>query len=194
MHADSPDPPVSHWFNLLKQGNTAAMEGLWRYYEPRLMELARMRLRWASKTVADEDDLVVSVFQSLWKGTQDGRFSSLLHRHELWAMLAHITWQKAIDRDRKEKTKKRGEGRKHEELVADEIRELRPSPEMEAELKDELKHLMELLPDEMHRLVALRMQGYLNEEIAAELGVAIRTVERRLRTVRKIWGESLNQS
>lgn len=194
MNGDSPDPPISHWLAKLKDGDGAAIEGLWRYYEPRLLELARTRLLWASKAVADEDDLVVSVFESFWKGTQNGKFSGLFHRHELWAMLVHITCQKAIDRNRKDKTKKRGGDRKHEELLADEVRELRPTPETEAEMKDQLRHLLELLPDELTcRVAVLRMQGHLNEEIAAELNIAVRTVERRLGMIRDIWRKRMNQ-
>jgi DNA-directed RNA polymerase specialized sigma24 family protein len=35
--------------------------------------------------------------------------------------------------------------------------------------------------------VALSMEGYGNEEIAARLGYGLRTVERRLRLIRSIW-------
>jgi DNA-directed RNA polymerase specialized sigma24 family protein len=54
-------------------------------------------------------------------------------------------------------------------------------------------HLLELLDDPQLedlklRLVALmKMQGYTNVEIAAKLGCALRSVERKLRLIRTQW-------
>ena len=54
-----------------------------------------------------------------------------------------------------------------------------------------LVHTQSLVPvvsERRLRLVALRkMEGYTNEEVAAQVGCAPATVERRLRLIRKRW-------
>ena len=45
-----------------------------------------------------------------------------------------------------------------------------------------------MLPDEdMRRLALLKMEGYSNKEAAKALESGLRTVERRLRLIRKLW-------
>ena len=53
---------------------------------------------------------------------------------------------------------------------------------------DRACRLLERLDSPGLRDVALRkVEGYGNEEIAAQLGCGLRTVERRLRLIRSIW-------
>jgi DNA-directed RNA polymerase specialized sigma24 family protein len=47
---------------------------------------------------------------------------------------------------------------------------------------------LDKLPNSEYRAIALwKMQGHPNEEIAARLGCAVATVERRLRVIRRLW-------
>ena len=53
---------------------------------------------------------------------------------------------------------------------------------------EECGRLLERLDNPELRSVALRkVEGYTTEEIAAQLGCGLRTVERRLRLIRSIW-------
>jgi DNA-directed RNA polymerase specialized sigma24 family protein len=57
-------------------------------------------------------------------------------------------------------------------------------------IAEETAHRLDSLPDPTLREVArLRMEGQTNEEIAARLGCVVRTVERKLEVVRKLWNE-----
>jgi DNA-directed RNA polymerase specialized sigma24 family protein len=63
-----------------------------------------------------------------------------------------------------------------------------PTPEFAAEVAEECQRLLDRLDDDGMRAIALRkMGGDTNDEIAARLGCAPRTVERRLRLIRRIW-------
>jgi DNA-directed RNA polymerase specialized sigma24 family protein len=47
--------------------------------------------------------------------------------------------------------------------------------------------LLERLDSELRNVALRKVEGYSNEEIAAQLGCGLRTVERRLRLIRGIW-------
>jgi DNA-directed RNA polymerase specialized sigma24 family protein len=64
-----------------------------------------------------------------------------------------------------------------------------PTPAFAAQAAEELRRLLDRLEDPDLRAIALwRMEGYTTDEIAARLGCVPRTVERRLRVIRTLWG------
>ena len=63
-----------------------------------------------------------------------------------------------------------------------------PDPATAAEVAEEYTRLLERLNDPTLRRIAVwKMEGHTNEDIAARLGCALATVERRLRLIRKTW-------
>ena len=65
-----------------------------------------------------------------------------------------------------------------------------PDPAFAAEVAEELENRLGMLADDELRVIAVRkMEGYTNQEIAAELGCSLVTVERRLRLIRIEWSE-----
>ena len=57
-----------------------------------------------------------------------------------------------------------------------------------AMVEEEFSGLLDLLPDEELRQVALwKLEGYTNAEIASEIGRHERSVERKLQIIRGIW-------
>jgi DNA-directed RNA polymerase specialized sigma24 family protein len=63
-----------------------------------------------------------------------------------------------------------------------------PSPEFALQVAEQCRRLLDGLEDETLRTVALRkMEGYSNDEIAAQLECAPRTVTRKLRRIRVLW-------
>jgi DNA-directed RNA polymerase specialized sigma24 family protein len=110
-----------------------------------------------------------------------------------------IARRKAIDYIRGEKRQKRGDGKVHGESVlvkvtADDlgqIRDQRITGEQKVILEEERKHLFEELEDETLQQVATwKIEGFTNTEIAERLGVCTRTVERKLRLIRRIWSHA----
>ena len=65
-------------------------------------------------------------------------------------------------------------------------------PDAAALAAEQFGLLLNSLKDEQLRRIALaKMEGYGNEEIAESLGTSLRTVERRLATIRQTWEETL---
>ena len=63
-----------------------------------------------------------------------------------------------------------------------------PTPAFAAQAAEQYQSLLALLGDDELRSIAVwKMEGLTNQEIAARLGCAIPTVERRLRLIRKTW-------
>ncbi len=184
---------MTQWISALKQGDQAAASGLWASYFPRLVGLARARLRDVPRRIADEEDVALSAFDSFCRRAQAGNFRSLHDRNDLWQILALITVRKAIDLRNYEGRRSRtaGQVRSLTDLTREVLETIggdEPTPELAAQLAEEFQRLMEQLGDSTLRSVALfKLQGYTNGEIAARLGCAIATVERKLARIRGMW-------
>ena len=95
----------------LRAGNHEAAQPLWERYYPRLVGLARERLRGTPRRAADEEDVALSAFDSFCRGVEQGRFPDLKDRDGLWALLVLITVRKAADLVQYNRRDRRGGGR-----------------------------------------------------------------------------------
>jgi DNA-directed RNA polymerase specialized sigma24 family protein len=66
-----------------------------------------------------------------------------------------------------------------------------PTPELAAEVADLSQYLLKLLPEtDLQQLVLLKLEGHTNEEVAEQMSVTRRTVQRKLERIRRLWLES----
>jgi RNA polymerase sigma factor (sigma-70 family) len=185
---------------LLPTGDPAAAQQLWERYFHELVRLARQRLRGTPRRAADEEDVALSAFDSFCRGAAGGRFPQLQDRDDLWQVLMVVTARKAIDLVQHERRQKRGGGqvldeaaygrstRSAEPAGFDRVVGREPTPAFAAQVADELERLLAGLADDQLRSIALlKLEGYTNEEIGAQLGCAVRTVRRRLQLIRDAW-------
>lgn len=196
------DGTVTYWIGQLKAGESLAAQKIWEGYFAKLVLLARARLRGAQRRVADEEDVALSAFDSFCRGAEANRFPRLEDRDDLWQLLLMITARKAIDLRQREKRLRRGGGAVHvgtghepeERQLLEQIVGREPTPAYAAQVADETQRLLGSIDDVSLRQVALwKMEGYTSEEIAQRLGVATRTVERRLRLLRSLlWSQMDN--
>jgi DNA-directed RNA polymerase specialized sigma24 family protein len=195
---------VTQWVCQLQAGDRAAAQKLWERYFQQLVRLARRKLRGTPRQAADEEDVALSAFDSFYRAAEAGRFPRLSDRDDLWQLLIIITDRKAADlaqhvrRQKRDYRKERPEGeRPNLDSAGDqpgqaEFTSREPDPGFAAEVAEECRRLLGLLPDMELRTVALRkMEGYTSEEIAEDLGRSLATVERRLALIRGIWKKEL---
>ena len=190
------DPSITHWFRLLQNGELDAAQPLWEHYFTRLQGLARKLLQGRRFAVADAEDVALSAFHSLSQGLRRGRFPQLKDRDNLWTLLVVITARKVSHLVRDQRCKKRGgdllsadlESQELEQIITTEL-----TPEFVVQSTEECQRLLESLGSkELAEIALLKMEGYLNQEIADRCQCALRTIDRKLRLIRIAWKNSLN--
>jgi DNA-directed RNA polymerase specialized sigma24 family protein len=185
----------------VKAGEHEAARLLWQRYYPRLVGLARKKLRAAPRRVADEEDAALSAFNSFCRRAAQGRFPDLKDRDGLWALLVVLTAHKAADQVKYLRREKRGGGQVRGDSALgpaddsgaggfDDVEGDEPTPEEAAILAEEVESLLGRLRDPALRRVAVwKLEGYTNAEIAERQGCSLPTVERRLAIVRRLLKE-----
>jgi RNA polymerase sigma factor (sigma-70 family) len=187
------DGSVTTWIHALTRGEDDVAQHLWERYFQRMVELARHKLRAASSRAADEEDVALSAFHSFCQAASERRFPRLTNRDDLWQVLVMLTARKAIDQRKYETRAKRSEAatKPLDEVALDTVVGTDPDPAFAALVADEFRSLLAKLDDDQLRLVALRkLEGFSNEEIAAEMNCTVRTVGRRLALIRDLWEEN----
>jgi RNA polymerase sigma factor (sigma-70 family) len=192
----SAEGSVTHWLGPIKNGEAVAAQKLWEAYFCRLVALARQRLGNRARAAADEEDVALSALNSFFEGAAQGRFPQLNDRDGLWRLLVHITARKATDQINHERRKKRrpdsvvqiwadGADSEGEERLVQVVGN-EPTPAFAAQLAEDLERLLQSLNSRELRSVAVwKMEGYSNAEIAEKLRCVERSVERKLRLIRK---------
>jgi len=183
----------------LRTQDQSAAQNLYQRYLERLIGLARKKLGALPRRVADEEDVAHVTLNSFFAGVRDGRFPKLNDRNDLWQILVMLTERKAIDQMRLQLSKKRGleigesalacgDGEVSHGAGMEQVVDREPSPELAAELAEQIRVRMEQLEDPLVRQIAVwKMEGRTNPEIARRLGCVTRTVERRLEFIRRVW-------
>ncbi len=196
------DDSITRLIDRLKANDPDAAQQLWARYFDKIVEVARKRLGAVPRRVADEEDVALSVFQSLCEGAAGGRFDLLNDRDDLWRLLLTITRHKSADQIRRQARQKRGGGEVRGESVfaagandgelpgMNEIVGQEPTPEFLALVADECRRLlMDLGDDSLRQVAQLKLEGFTNEEIAERLDISVRTVERKLKLIREDWAQ-----
>ena len=183
---------VTRWIELVKAGDSTAANQLWQHYSDRLVRAVRAKLYGRERAVSDEEDIVLSVFDSFYDAAQLGRFPDLADRDELWRLLMRMSARKVVDKRRSEGRKRRGgefqafsldagdEGELFE-LTADE-----PSPEMVLMMEESVEQFFSHLGvGQLRDLAVAKLEGYSNAELAQRFACSERTIERRLHLIRE---------
>lgn len=190
---------VSLWLQDLRHGEDSAIGKVWGRYFQKLVRLAQRHLRNSEKRVEDEEDVALSVLQSLCAGAVNDRFDYVGNREELWVLLATMTHRKCVNRIRRNVALKRGGGKVVGEadlasgqssgsFTMDDLKSAEPTAESLAILQEDYEQLMSSLRnDEMRRIAAFRMDGYSTAEIAEQVKLSERSVRRKLSLIRDTW-------
>jgi RNA polymerase sigma factor (sigma-70 family) len=192
-----PEGSVTQQIGKLKTGDHAAAFELWRRYFQRLVDVARRRLQPHPRGLNDEEDVALAAFAAFCRHAEQGGMPEVRDRDDLWRVLVTLTVRSAIDEVRRANRQKRGGAARAEgtgggvqsaEGDPDRLASPEPTPEFLAQVAEECQRLISCLDDETLRSIAQwKTEGYTNEEIGARLGVAVRTVERKLQAIREQW-------
>lgn len=184
---------VSHWIHLVKTGDSAAATHIWQHYFDRLVRSVRARLYGQNRAVSDEEDIVLSVFDSFYNAAENGRFPDLSDRDDLWRLLLRMAARKVVDKRRHDLRQRRGGNvRLHsldqagdDEKVI-EVIGVEPSPEMVLMMQESMEQLFSHLGvGQLRDLAGAKLEGYSNAELAQRFGCSERTIERRLNLIRE---------
>jgi DNA-directed RNA polymerase specialized sigma24 family protein len=178
---------ISHWLDRVREGDPRGAHELWERYYAHMVRLARARLG-GVPAVDDAEDVALSAFASFCRRAGDGQFPVLADRDDLWRLLVVITARKAGRVLRGVARQKRGGDRDREAVEPDELIGATDEPGFVAQCAEECRTLLARLGDpELARLAVRKMEGFTNDELAAEFECAPRTVERKLQLIRRIW-------
>jgi RNA polymerase sigma factor (sigma-70 family) len=183
----------------LQEGDQDAARLLWKRYYPRMVALARQKLKGSPPRMADEEDAALSAFNSFCRRAEQGHFPDLKDRDGLWALLVVLTARKAADLLRDHHRQKRGGGQVHGDSAVrlaeddsspggfDNLASDDPTPDEAALLAEEVETLLARLCDpQLRQLAVWKLEGYTNAEIATRLDCSEPTVRRRLAIIRRL--------
>jgi DNA-directed RNA polymerase specialized sigma24 family protein len=192
----TPAESVTLWIDQLKAGDAVAAQRLWEAYFQRMVDLARRKLEGAARAAADEEDVALSAFKSFCQQARQGRFTQLLDQDNLWPLLMAITAHKSVDLIRRENRQKRGGSGQADKpaplaVSLSDVISREPTPEFTAELSDRLERLLSRLDGsgdgDLRQIALLKLEGYSNGEVAQRLDCVVRTVERKLQLIARLW-------
>ncbi|MGE0761006.1 MAG: ECF-type sigma factor [Pirellulaceae bacterium] len=176
----------------LRAGTDEAAQSIWDRYFPDLVRLAGQKLVGQRRQAADEEDVAISVMESFFRAAREGRFPDLRDRDGIWRLLAKMTHRKAVDLIRKNAARPIvGESALTATLDGSHPMasqpSSQPSPDVLALVADEIRHLIDILPDRYREVALHKLECLTVPEIARACGVHVSTIERRLRIIRGLW-------
>ena len=153
-----------------------------------------------SLRVFDEEDVALSALNSFFRGRAEGRFNDLAGDDEMWRLLVTIAARKITAQRRKQLAAKRGGGDVRGESVfigvgdsaiapgLAQIMDTSKMPESTDAIVESCRELLEALPNQQLRATALmRMEGYSNKDISAELECSVARTKQRIVQIKKLW-------
>ncbi len=186
----------------LQKGDAHAATRHWKHFYKRLISATRNRIIDTARRVADEDDVVNTVFGLCFHATREGKYPDLQDRYSLWGFLLSVSEKQLINLNRDHTRQKRGGGKTRGESVfmnplnpdrrgIEDIVGAEPTPEFAAMVAEQSEVLLSQLDESQRRVATLKMAGFQNSEIAESLEVSISTIERKLSLIREVWREAV---
>ena len=195
--------PVTEWLEDLRAADQTAATKLWRHFFEALQKKAIAKLDAHSRPAYDEEDAVLSAFNSFCIGLAAGRFPDLQDRSSLLALLLTITGRKVSQRHRYDRRQSRDIRRTLNETIFEraerwgpgidlqQMETCEPNPEFVVAFTDTCETFLSNFDDpKIRKIVTMRIEGYNDREIAKQLNCARSTVQRKLEIIRRK-GQSL---
>lgn len=195
--ADQAPRSITILFQQLRDGDPDSANRLWERFFERLVSFARSQMQHANRRVSDEEDIACGVMTALCCSADLQQLPKIDNREDLWHLLLAWTRHDIVDHLRKENRLKRGGGRVRGDSVfaaspegSADVIDSSPAPDVVAEMQEQYERLLERLPDDLLRSLAVdKMRGATNAQLAEKHHVSTRTIERKLELIRKFWSQ-----
>lgn len=192
---NAPPQSITILFQQLREGDADSAGRLWDRFFERLVRYAQSEMKHMNRRVSDEEDIACGVMTALCNLADRKKLPNIDNRHDLWHLLLSWTRHDIIDQVRKDNRVKRGGGNVRGDSVlsdgvmgAARVIDSAPTPDLVAEMQEQYRRLLDCLPDELLRTLAVeKMHGTTNARLAKQLDLSTRTIERKLELIRKFW-------
>lgn len=174
----------------IRSGDEVAASELYERYAARIFGLVKSQMADILRSQTEPEDIVQSVFKSVFRGMNAGRYDAP-DAGTLWHLMAVIAVHK-VRRNASRRTRERRDVRR-QEYVADFDQALASNGHSLAEMETAMSEIIECLQPAECDAVVLRVSGYGIEEIALQLNKSRRTVERLLQHARRTLTQELCQ-
>ncbi len=170
----------------VRSGDEQAATELYRRYAARVFGLVQAQMGDFLRTRTDPEDIVQSVFKSIFRGMSSGGYDAP-DGGSLWQLMAVIAVNK-VRRNASRQSASKRDARKTECLPSEDFATAEPSL---SEIEVAITESIECLESSEREIVWLRVRGYSVEDIADRLGKSRRTVERLLQHARRTLAHEL---
>jgi DNA-directed RNA polymerase specialized sigma24 family protein len=182
---------ITALFREVRAGDSLAARRLWERYFPRLHQLARKILSGRELPLGAEDAVQTAFFRFL-RRVECNQVSTNANRDDLWRILSMLTAQLASKQRRGELAQKRGRGHVQREsdlspLEGEATLDMLLGTVTPPECDLVCVELLEMLEPDLREIALLRLASYTNAEIKDITGRPLRSIERRLTIIRKVW-------
>jgi DNA-directed RNA polymerase specialized sigma24 family protein len=170
---------------------------IWERFSTRLQSLVRRHLDNRIRRREDEQDVLQSMYASFCAGQLEGNCTPS-SREELWKLLVRITMCKVVNTAhrhmaaRRDVRRERPEPKAHKagdslfpRWMLEYVDRAQPSPEEKLIVLEEIKRLLQALPEELRSIVIWKLEGFTNADIASKMGRTVRSVELKMQLIRK---------
>ena len=170
----------------------AAATAIVQRYFTQLENVVRQRLSPRLHARVDAEDLALMTFQSFCLRLANGKFEQD-DRQDFWRLLVRM----ALNKTRREVAAQLAQKRdaRRDSSIDDggiffELLDQRtPTPEETVVMAEEMARLLDRLPADIRVIAVWKFEGHTNEEIAAKLSYTVRTIERKVKLIRKRWSD-----
>lgn len=175
---------------MVRDGDEAAAEVLYDRYARRVFGLVRSKLGSRLGAMTEPEDIVQSVFKSMFRGMQSGNYDAP-PGSTLWNLLAVIAVRKLSNKANHHAAQRRDASRNvsldDEHDGVESAIDAASAEFLELCIRESL----DLLRPIHRKILSLRIQGHSVDEIRDLTGRSRRTVERSLQNSRAVLAESL---
>ena len=163
----------------------------------RLIRLAQSKLPDRLNRRVDPEDIVQSVFSSFFHRNQNQQFD-IGSSNDLWRLLAAMTYRKTMkaieyhSRRRRDFTREADHAQRSGQAPAP-IQSDDPTASAIVVMTELLEQILERMPEEHQQILRLRLEDHSIDEIAKQVCVSTRTVNRALQSARYVAMELVEQ-